>query len=410
MDRFYSRRAFVTGLGLAAVAGTRRVLGANEILEIGCIGTGGRCRGLMRALAKIPGVRLAAVCDVWDEHREAGRKLADAKATVTSDYRALLERKDIDAVLIGTPDHWHVPIMIDACSAGKDVFVEKPLTHALSEGAAAIDAVRRSGRIVQVGMQQRSMPQFQEGREIVRSGKLGRIHKVHLTWNRNSYRGVRAPLGIDPRTVDWQKFLGAAPAQPFDEYRFRQWRWYWDFGGGILTDLMVHFIDVVHWYLDLDHPETATTLGNNFRPENRWETPDTVQSLLGYPSAQLQVYFEGTFVNARNAAMLEFMGTDATLYLDRGRYEIHPERKRGADNTWLTPTVEPRERVLGEGPRGADFYENPNGEVLHLQNWIDAVRSRKPPLAPVEAGVSAAAAAHLANQAYRKGLVAHWNS
>jgi predicted dehydrogenase len=259
-------------------------------------------------------------------------------------------------------------------------------------------------------MQQRSMPQFQEGREIVRSGKLGRVHKVHLTWNRNSYRGVRAPLGIDPRTVDWQKFLGAAPAQPFDEYRFRQWRWYWDFGGGILTDLMVHFIDVVHWYFDLDHPETATALGNNFRPENRWETPDTVQALLGYPSAQLQVYFEGTFVNARNAAMLEFMGTDATLYLDRGRYEIHPERKRASDNTWLTPTVEASERVLGQGPRGADFYENPNGEVLHLQNWIDAVRNRKPPVAPVEAGVSAAAAAHLANQAYRKGEVARWNS
>jgi predicted dehydrogenase len=380
------------------------------MLEIGCIGTGGRCRGLMRALATIPGVRLAAVCDVWDEHREAGRKLADPKAAVMSDYKALLERTDIDAVLIGTPDHWHVPIMIDACSAGKDVYVEKPLTHALSEGAAALDAVRHSGRIVQVGMQQRSMPHFQEGREIVRSGKLGRIHKVHLTWNRNSYRGARAPLGIDPRTVDWQRFLGSAPAQPFDEYRFRQWRWYWDFGGGILTDLMVHFIDVVHWYFDLDHPETATALGNNFRPENRWETPDTVQALLGYPAAQLQVYFEGTFVNARNAAMLEFMGTDATLYLDRGRYEIHPERKRGADNTWLTPTIEAREHVLGQGPRGADFYENPNGEVLHLQNWIDAVRSRKPPIAPVEAGVSAAAAAHLANQAYRKGEVAHWNS
>src|SRR5262249_54282919 len=148
---------------------------------------------------------------------------------------------------------------------------------------------------------------------------------------------------------------------------------------------------------------TATTLGDNFRPENRWETPDTVQALLGYPSAQLQVYFEGTFVNARNAAMLEFMGTDATLYLDRGRYEIHPERKRGADNTWLTPTVEARELVLGNGPRGADFYEKPDGEVLHLQNWIDAVRNRKPPIAPVSAGVSAASAAHLANQAYRQG-------
>src|SRR5262249_15129321 len=135
-----------------------------------------------------------------------------------------------------------------------------------------------------------------------------------------------------------------------------------------------------------------------------------VQALIGYPSAKQQVYFEGTFVNARNAAMLEFMGTDATLYLDRGRYEIHPERKRADDNTWLTPTVEPRERVLGEGPRGADYYENRTGEVLHLQNWIDAVRSRKPPIAPVKAGVSAAAAAHLANHAYRTGQVAHWNS
>ena len=410
MNGRYSRRGFVAGLGLAVAARARRARAVNENMEVGCIGTGGRCRGLMRALAPIPGVRLAAVCDVWDEHREAGRKLADPRAFVTGDYRALLDRKDIDAVLIGAPDHWHVPMLVDACSAGKDVYVEKPLTHALDEGVRAIEAVRRSGRIVQVGMQQRSMPQFQEAREIVRSGKLGHIHKVHLTWNRNSFRGARAPLGIDPRSVDWKKFLGTAPAQPFDEYRFRQWRWFWDFGGGILTDLMVHFIDVVHWYLDLDHPETALTLGDNFRGENRWETPDTVQTLLGYPSARLQVYFEGTFLNARNAAMLEFMGTDATLYLDRGRFEIHPERKRGADNSLLPLSVEPRELILGEGPRGADFYQTPNGEVLHLQNWVEAVRSRKRPIAPVEAGVSAAAAAHLGNRAYRAGQAARWNS
>ncbi len=408
MHPTYPRRVFLGQMGLAAVSRATPRLARNDVLEVGCIGTGGRCRGLMRSLQHIAGVRLAAVCDIWDEHRTAGQKLADANAFVTSDYRALLDRRDIDAVVIGAPDHWHVPMMVDACNAGKDVYVEKPLTHDLAEGARALEAVRRSSRIVQVGMQQRSMPQFQQGREIVRSGKLGRIHKVHLTWNRNSFRGSRAPLGIDPRTVDWKRFLGSAPDQPFDEYRFRQWRWFWDFGGGILTDLMVHFIDVVHWYFDLDHPETALTLGNNFRPENRWETPDTIQTVLGYPKSRLQVYFEGTFLNARNGAMLEFMGTDATLYLDRGRYEIHPERKRAADNSYMVPTVEARELILGDGPRGADFYEKPDGELLHLQNWVDSVRSRKQPIAPVEAGVSAASAAHLGNRALRAGGSARW--
>src|SRR5262249_3537040 len=150
---------------------------------------------------------------------------------------------------------------------------------------------------------------------------------------------------VDPKQVDWQAFLGSAPPQPFDEYRFRNWRWFWDFGGGILTDLMVHYIDVVHWFLEPDHPTVATTIGDNYISKGLWETPDTVQCLLLYPG--FQVYFEGTFVNARNGAMLEFMGTDATLYLDRGRYEIHPERGKGEYEEW----------VLGTGRRGQDFYD-----------------------------------------------------
>jgi predicted dehydrogenase len=400
-----SRRSFLktsaaAAAGVAAFAVPAvNVLGANETLNIGAIGTGGRCRALMWALARIPNVRLTAVCDVYDVALDEGRKLADPKAFATRHYKEILDRKDIDAVVIGTPDHWHVPMTIDACAAGKDVYVEKPLTHNLAEGEAVIDAVRKHERIVQVGTQQRSMPQYQEGYEIVRSGRLGDVHKVHLSWNRNQDRARRFGE-IDPKQVDWKAFLGNAPDQPFDSYKVvGAWRWFWDFGGGLLTDLMVHWIDVIHWYFDLKHPLQATTIGDNYLSKGLWETPDTVQTLLTYPN-ELQVYFDGTFSNARNGAMIEIMGSDATLYLDRGRYEIHPERDRGGYE----------EKILASDKkqRGADFYDKPYGELLHLTNWAECVRSRKRPNAPVEAGVSAASAAHLGNQAFRSGQVAKW--
>jgi predicted dehydrogenase len=400
-----SRRSFLrtstqvaAGLAAFAVPATN-ALGANEKLQIGLIGVGGRCRHLLQSLVKIPDVRLTAVCDIYDVHLDAGRKLADPKAFATKEYKKLLARKDVDAVLIATPDHWHVPMTVDACNAGKDVYVEKPLTHNLEEGKSVIDAQNKNRKIVQVGTQQRSMPQFQKARDIIRSGGIGKVHKVHLTWNRNSDRVRKIKRGIDPKQVDWKAFLGNAPDQPFDEYRLiGNWRWFWDFGGGLLTDLMVHYIDVVHWYFDLDHPTQATTIGGNYTSKGIWQTPDTVQTLLSYPGKDLQVYFEGTFFNARNAAMLEFMGTDATLYLDRGRYEVIPERNRRSSEAW----------ILGTGKRGADFFDKPDGEMLHLTNWVECVRSRKRPTAPAEAGVSAASAAHLANQALRSNQVAKW--
>lgn len=387
------------GIVTAGYSATARGFAANEEITVGCIGTGGRCRTLMKPLATIPGVRIAAVCDVWDHHLAEGQKLADPKAFATKDYHALLARQDIDAVLIGSPDHWHVPMTIDACAAGKDVYVEKPLTHDVAEGQSVIDAQNKHSRIVQVGTQQRSMPHLQKAYEIVKSGELGDIHKVHLTWNRNAPRSAPPNLNIDSKTVDWKQFLGNAKDQPFDEYRFRQWRWFWDFGGGIFTDLMVHWIDVVHWYLDLDHPASACSIGDHFQAKGLWETPDTVQTLMRYPDQGVQAYFEGTFNNARNASMCEFMGTEATLYIDRGRYEVHPERRS---------KLKAREVVLGDGPRGADFYTNPDGELLHLANWIECIRSRKKPACPAEAGVSAASAAHLANTALRSGQVAEW--
>jgi predicted dehydrogenase len=391
----------------AAAAGTSvalesaRGFAANDTITVGCLGTGGRCQSLMKSLSQVPGVKIAAVCDIWDVHLAQAKELADSRAVATKRYREVLDRKDIDAVLIGSPDHWHVPMAVDACNAGKDVYVEKPLTHDPAEGAAIIDAQNRNQKIVQVGMQQRSMPHIQKARELVKNGRIGEVFKIHLSWNRGgSSRMRRSPLGVDPHQVAWKDFLGNAPDQPFDEYRFRKWRWFWDFGGGLLTDLMVHWIDVAQWFLDVDHPVKATSIGNHFASKGAWQTPDTIQCILAYPN-NVQTHFEGTFSNATYGAMITFMGTDATLYIDRGRYEITPEDHKG----------KPEVLVLGSNPRkGADFYDKPDGELLHLTNWIECIRSRQKPNAPAEAGVAAAGAAHLGNRAYRSGAVSEWTT
>lgn len=399
-----NRRDFLRTAGAltaAAVAGApARAFSANETINVACIGTGGRCRHLMQSLVKIPGVRITTLCDIWDGSLAEARKLTDGKVAVSKNYREVLNRKDIDAVLIGSPDHWHVPMTVDACSAGKDVYVEKPLTHDLSEGKPVIEAQRESGRIVQVGTQQRSMPHISQARERVKAGRIGKVVKVRMTWNRNADRMRRGKMGIDPNSLDWKAFLGTAREQPFDEYRFRNWRWFWDFGGGLFTDLMVHWVDVAHWVLDLDHPQKAVSLGMHTVSEGVWETPDTVQTILNYPGG-VQMYFEGTFANARAGAMIEFMGSEGTLYIDRGRYEIRPEFNRKG---------QPEELQLATAPGrpGADFYDQPDGELLHLVNWVESMRTRKPPSAPVQAGVSGAAAAHLANQALRTGQTALW--
>ena len=273
----------------------------------------------MRALKEVPGARIVAVCDVWDKHLEAGKNLAEPGAFATKDHRELLARKDVDAVIIGAPDHRHVPLTIDACAAGKDVYVEKPLTHEPvrrrggDRGPKRISP-RRAGR--HAAAEHAAVPE--RPTRSSRAGQLGDIHKVHLTWNRNQPRWLRDKYWTSTRRrVDWKRFLGTARQQPFDEYRFRNWRWFWDFGGGIFTDLMVHHVDIAHWFLDLDHPQTAASIGDSSRPRavgNARHGADPA----AVSRRQVQVYFEGTFVNARNGEMLEFMGSEATLYLDRG--------------------------------------------------------------------------------------------
>ena len=400
-NRATSRRAFLGATAAAsalALPASAQPVGANERLNIGLIGTGGRCRHLMQALARVPNTRMTALCDVYEPNLEQAQKLAAPNAATFGDYRQLLARKDVHAVLIASPDHWHVPMTVDALAAGKDVYVEKPLTHKLSEGRTVLDAVNRHKRVVQVGTQQRSMTHIRRAYELVRDGRLGTVHKVRMTWNRNSDRVRRGPQNVDVKKLDWKRFLGNAPEQAFDDYRFRNWRWFWDFGNGILTDLMVHWIDVAHWFLNLDHPLRAVTVGGNYISDGVWQTPDTIQTLLTYPG-NIQMHFEGTFCNARQGAMIEFMGTQATLYVDRGRFELLPEPRA---------KVEAQEMILGTGPRGRDFYDRPDGEQLHLQDWVDAIRNGRQPAAPASAGVSAAAAAHLGNLALRGSGAAEW--
>ncbi|MBM82764.1 MAG: oxidoreductase [Planctomycetaceae bacterium] len=402
----FSRRDFlaagVAATSLLNIVETARGFQANDTLNVAVLGTGGRSqRMLMPRLARIPNVRLAAVCDVWDGHLAAGAKLADSKAVQeNTDFRRLLDRSDIDAVVIGAPDHWHVPMTIAACEAGKDVYVEKPLTHDLSEGEAVIDAQNKHKRIVQVGTQQRNMPHLIEARKILKTGVLGKIHKIHLSWNRNSSRWARTKYGIKPSSVRWKQFLGNAPNQPFDEYRMRNWRWCWDFGGGIFTDLMVHWIDTAYWMLDMDNPATAMSIGDHFAAKGLWETPDTVQTLLRYPDQKLQAYFEGTFVNHQNRSSLTFMGTEANLYCDRGRYELQPERGKKID---AKKRVDGKRDILG-----LDFYDEVDGALYHLREWVDCVRTRKKTSCPAEQGVRSAAAAHMANLSYRQGKTVRW--
>ncbi len=395
----HTRRSFLVSAAAttAAIAGSSATAYAgNGTLDVGLIGTGGRCRHLLKSLLTIPNVRVTAISDVRDDALAETRKLTGDKVFVTKHFPELLERKDVQAVLIASPDHWHVPMTVEACKAGKDVYVEKPLTHDLSEGKAVIDAQNTHKRIVQVGTQQRSMPHIVRAREIVKAGGIGKVVKVHMTWNRNTDRVRRFKGNLNPKTVDWKAFVGPAKPQEYDEYRMRNWRWFWDFGGGIFTDLMVHWIDVAHYVLGVDQPTKAVSLGQHTVSEGVWETPDTVQTILTYPGG-IQMHFEGTFANAREGAHTVFMGSDANLYVDRGALIVTPElrNKKGT----------PKEIVLGENPkhRGADFYDKPDGELLHLTNWVECIQSRKTPTAPAEGGVASAAAAHLANKALRNG-------
>lgn len=384
----HTRRAFLTaasGLTLSTRLAASSAQGANDRIRIGIIGTGGRARGLMNRLKDMPGVELAAVCDVYEPRLLQAAEIAASGATRTADYRRILDDATIDAVLIGAPDHWHRTMTIDAVSAGKDVYVEKPISRTIEEGEEMVRAVEASTRVVQTGTQQRSWDHFAFGKQIIDSGRLGQVTFVHTYWYQQA--GSVAGASVDVDKLDWKAWLGPAPHRPFDKQRFLQWRHFWDFAGGGLTDLMTHWIDVVHWYMDVEAPTTASAIGANHRMTT-WDAPDTVTATLEFPKDFMTVYL-GSFNSRVDDGGLEFRGSDATMKIDRRRLAVYRN-----DAPWVAGTHQPEPEIF--------VRSGPDGSIAHLQNWVDCMRSRRKPTADIRTGHIAARTSHLANQALRE--------
>jgi predicted dehydrogenase len=390
------RRTFLTaasGFALTARVARGSVQGANNRIRIGIIGTGGRARGLMNLLKRLPGNEMVAVCDVYEPRALQAVEIAGTSTVRVSDYRRILDNREIDAVLIGTPDHWHKKITLDAVAAGKDVYVEKPMSHTLDEGVEMIKAVEGSKQIVQTGTQQRSWDHWVLGKQIIDSGRLGQITFVQTYWYQHATAGNYPAVSMDK--LDWKAWLGTATDRPFQPERFYQWRHFWDYGGGQITDLMTHWIDVVHWYMDVDAPLTTAATGRNYNLKI-WEAPDTVSATIEFPKNFMAVYL-GTYVSKVDDGGLEFRGDRGTLKIDRARLAFYRDDAAYAPGT-LTP--EPDIYVRSSG----------DGTLTHLQNWLDCIRSRKTPNANIRVGHQAARTSHLTNLALRGGKTVRWNN
>jgi predicted dehydrogenase len=387
MTHTLDRRHFLIAGGLTALASTR-AFGANDRLRIGVIGAGGRMRGLLNS-AENTGVpfEIVSVCDVYTPRREEVKSRTSAAAATTCvDYNDVLNDKSIDAVIIATPDHWHVRVARAALAAGKDVYLEKPVTHTLEEGEALLKSVRSSRQILQCGMQQRSWPHFRNAVDLIQGGALGQVTQVRTYWWQN-YGSNWVPKPVDAAQLDWKQWLGGAPDQPFTLEKYSHWRWYWSFGGGAMTDLFAHWIDVAQWAMKADQPTMATMLGDRY-VFKEWECPDTIQAAFRYPG--FDVVYEGMMSSSIDDGGLEFRGKEATLKINRSGMSIFHENVKGDRNPVL------KEESVEDGT------------ILHMANFFDCIKTRKEPNAPVETGIAAARAGHVGNLAYHRGGVTAW--
>ena len=372
-DVFRSAAAFTA-------ASYSRVMGANDRVHLGLVGCGDRGTSVMGVFQKNAAVEVNAVCDVYGARIDQARnKAPDAKSF--TDHRKLLEMKELDVVLIATPDHWHARITIDALNAGKDVYVEKPLTLKIEEGPPIVKAARVNDRVVQVGMQQRSGPHYIRARdEYVRAGKLGKITLARTWWHGNTYHLRKAPasLAAQPSNLDWARFLGPVKWRDYDPQQYYNFRAYLDFGGGQVTDLFTHWIDVVHMFMDQDNPISAAAAGGIYHYKDGRTAPDTINVLLEYP-AEWTATFEATLAPGIKGAGVEMCGTEGRLLITRAQFEFTPAEK-GAQT----------EIVKSEHDQTID----------HVENFLDCVRTRKRPKGDVYIGHRSAQASHLGNLAY----------
>ena len=385
-----SRRSFLAGA--AAAAGAGRVLGANDRVRVAIIGAGGRGSYLMGQVNKCPNTQWVAVCDAWDLRRDQAAQLSGAQVEKYADYRGMLERQDIDGVIIATWDVNHAQIAIDACRAGKDVYVEKPMTSQPEQGPPLVKTVAETKRVVQVGPQQRSTPHFLEARQrFFESGAIGEVHLVRTVWNNNDGYRRKPPAGMEkkPEGLNWEACLGALPKMPWDPWRFFNHFSYLELCCGQTGGLFVHMLDVVQWYLGITKPAAVVSLGGIYEFHDGRTAPDNVNAIAQYPENVL-VSFESSSTDrvGPQSEDIVFLGSRGRLHIFRYGYRFLPA---GSKNP-------------------ADIITSPSTADAHMQNWIDCIRSRKTPNATVEQGHYGAVTCHMANMAWQKNQTVTWQN
>ena len=374
------RRTFLRGVTAATALSYSRVFGANDRVQLGLIGCGERGRSDMGKFIKAGNTDVVALCDIYGAQIDRAKQDAPNARSFT-DHHALLALKDVDVVLIAVPDHWHAAVATDALNAGKDVYVEKPLTLKVEEGPGIVKAARLNSRICQVGMQQRSGKHYLEAKRLyMDTGKLGKITLARTWWHGNSYHLRKAPASLQtqPANLDWAHFLGPLKWRDWDPQQYWNWRAYLDFGGGQVTDLFTHWIDVVHMFMGQDNPISASAAGGVYHYKDGRTAPDTINVLLEYPS-QFTATFEATLAPGVTGAALELCGTEGRLWIDRSRYEFHP---------------------IGRNAQATVVQAASDLDLDHVQNFLECVRSRKLPNGDVLIGHRSAQASHLGNLSY----------
>jgi predicted dehydrogenase len=401
--------ALISGLDRSAklLQTPEKKISPNEKIHVALIGCGGMGKGNLSDFLRIPEVECLAIADVDETHLEEGLQLVQdsrgKKPDGYRDFRRIIDRQDIHAVIVSTPDHWHALPTIYACQAGKDVYVEKPLATTIEEGRAMVNAARKYNRIVQVGTQQRSAQHYVNAVAFVQSGKLGKIRLVRA-WTYLDWKGSlgNPPDEPAPASVDYDFWLGPAPQRPFNPARFHHnFRWFWDYSGGLMTDWGAHMVDVVMWAMN-EEPLGAMAIGGKYGfPDDIRETPDTQQSIVEFPSfSMLWEHMIGCGVGPwQREHGVEFHGENGILVVDRGGWEVYSETDslKQPDRVYrMTPT--PRQ----EG--SSDFH------FSHVQNFIDSIKSRKTSIADVEIGHKSVIACHLGNIAVRLGRYIRWDA
>jgi len=406
--RDFFKRAAVGSAGISLAmsgAGTGSVLGANDRIRLGLIGCGRQGVDDMRYFTK-QGVEVAAVCDVYEPNLQKGLEAAGGKAKALKDFRQVLDDKEIDAVIVATPDHWHPLPTVMACQAEKDVYVEKPICVAVEEGKKMVEAARKYKRVVQVGLWQRSNLHFQKAAQLLQDGLIGKVSFVR-TWNySNIYPdGIGNPPDSDPPPgLDWDMWLGPAPKVAFNWNRFGvgdRWstfRYFYDYANGWPGDWGVHLLDIVQWAMRVDGPHSITASGRKFYLKDNSDTPDTLQITLEYPD--FVATYENRLCNEnsmyRHDYGIEFHGTDGTMFVDREGFQVFPEGTE-VEGKRVAKTAEMKMERVDDG------LEN------HVANMLECMKTRKLPQSDIEFGYRSTSTCLLGNVALRSKERLEWD-